>query len=50
MTSQHTIYSFGPYYTNFDRDKLFPEKSPVLLITNQKSVELISNVSYVQGE
>ena len=38
-------------YTNFDRDKLFLEKSSIiLLITNQKWVELMNKVSYAQGE
>ena len=51
MTNQLTINFSDCYYTNFDRDKLLPEKSfIILLITSQKWVELTSKVSYVQGE
>ena len=51
MTNQLTINFSHRHYTNFDRDKLFLEKSSIIfLITNQKWVELISKVSYLQGE
>ena len=44
MANQLTINFFHRHYTNFDRDKLFPEKSSIILfITNQKF--LMSKVS-----
>ena len=40
-----------PDYTNFGREKLFLQKSStILLIMNQKWVELISKVSISQGD
>ena len=51
MTNQLTINFSHPHYTNFDRDKLFLEKSFIIFfITNPKWVELMSKVSYAQGE
>ena len=48
MANQLTIKVLHCYSANFDRDKLFLEKSVLtLLTTNQKWVELISTVSYV---
>ena len=51
MTNQLTINFSYRHYTNFDGDKLFQEKSSViLLITNQMWLNLISKVSYAQVE
>ena len=51
MTNQLTTNFSHHHYTNFDREKLFLEKSSlILLITYQKWVELISKVYNAQGE
>ena len=51
MKNQLTINFSHRYYANFDRDKLFLGKSSIILsITNKKWVELMSKVSYAQGE
>ena len=49
--NQLTINFSRRHYTNFDRDKLFLYKSPIILLTTSKKwVKLMNKVSHAQDE